>query len=76
MAFNLTMMIPFILVAVVIISTNYDVVSIGPVHILVTLQPFIVPFGISGLTTAGGDFRGSLLQFCNLAVSAFLYTIF
>jgi cellobiose PTS system EIIC component len=37
------------------------------------LQPFTVPVGISGFVATGGDFRGSLLQFFDLAVSAIIY---
>src|SRR5690349_19934486 len=69
-------MISFILVPLVIASINYDVVSIGLVHIPVILQPFTVPVGVSGFVATGGDFRGSLLQFCYLPVSALLYDPF
>jgi len=37
------------------------------------LQPFTVPLGISGFVTTGGDIRGSLLQFFDLAISALIY---
>lgn len=37
------------------------------------MQPFTVPVGISGFVATGGDFRGSLLQFFDLAVSALIY---
>ena len=39
----------------------------------VVLQPFTVPVGISGFVATGGDIRGSLLQFFDLAVSALIY---
>jgi hypothetical protein len=61
MVLHLIMMIPFILVAVVIISIYYDVVSIGLAHVAVVLQPFTIPIGVSGFVTISGDFRGSLV---------------
>ena len=66
-------MIPFVLVPVIIVTINYIAFSIGLVHVPVVLQPFTVPVGISGFVATGGDFRGSLLQFFDLAVSALLY---
>ena len=73
MALNPIMMIPFVLVPVIIVTINYIAFSIGLVHVPVVLQPFTVPVGISGFVATGGDFRGSLLQFFDLAVSALLY---
>ena len=73
MALNPVMMIPFVLVPVVIVTINYIVFAIGLVHVPVVLQPFTVPVGISGFVASGGDIRGSLLQFFDLAVSAILY---
>ena len=32
-----------------------------------------VPLGVSGFIATGGDFKGSLLQFFDLAVSALIY---
>jgi cellobiose PTS system EIIC component len=72
MVLHLLIMIPFILVPVVIVSINYDVVSIGQVHIPIVLQPFTVPVGVSSFIATRGDFRGSFLQVCDLAVSALL----
>ncbi len=40
------------------------------IHVPVIMQPFTVPLGVSGFFATGGDFRGSLLQFFDLAVSA------
>jgi PTS system cellobiose-specific IIC component len=73
MALNPFMMIPFVFVFVVIVTINYVVFSIGLVHVPVVLQPFTVPLGVSGFVATGGDFRGSLLQFFDLAVSALIY---
>ncbi len=73
MALNPIMMIPFVLVPVIIVTINYIAFSIGLVHVPVVLQPFTVPIGISGFVATGGDFRGSLLQFFDFAVSALLY---
>ena len=73
MALNPVMMIPFIMVPVTIVTINYFVFSIGLVHVPVVMQPFTVPVGISGFVATGGDFRGSLLQFFDLAVSALIY---
>jgi len=73
MAHNPVMMIPFIMVPVTIVTINYFVFSIGLVHVPVVMQPFTVPVGISGFVATGGDFRGSLLQFFDLAVSALIY---
>jgi cellobiose PTS system EIIC component len=73
MALNPIMMIPFVLVPVIIVTINYIAFSTGLVHVPVVLQPFTVPIGISGFVATGGDFRGSLLQFFDLAVSALLY---
>ena len=70
MALNPVMMIPFVLVPVVIVTINYVVFSLGLVHVPVIMQPFTVPLGVSGFFATGGDFRGSLLQFFDLAVSA------
>lgn len=72
MALNPFMMIPFVFVFVVIVTINYVVFSIGLVHVPVVLQPFTVPLGVSGFV-ATGDFRGSLSQFFDLAVSALIY---
>ncbi len=72
MALNPVMMIPFIMVPVTIVTINYFVFSIGLVHVPVVMQPFTVPVGISGFVATGGDFRGSLLQFFDLAVSALM----
>ncbi len=73
MALNPIMMIPFVLAPVIIVTINYIAFSIGLVHVPVVLQPFTVPIGISGFVATGGDFRGSLLQFFDFAVSALLY---
>jgi cellobiose PTS system EIIC component len=73
LALNAIMMIPFVFVPVVIVTINYVVFSIGLVHVPVVLQPFTIPLGVSGFVATGGDFRGSLLQFFDLAVSALIY---
>ena len=73
MALNPVMMIPFVLVPVVIVTINYVVFSLGLVHVPVIMQPFTIPLGVSGFFATGGDFRGSLLQFFDLAVSALIY---
>jgi len=73
MALNPLMMIPFVLVPVTIVTINYIVFALGLVHVPVIMQPFTVPLGISGFFATGGDVRGSLLQFFDLAVSAVLY---
>lgn len=73
MALNPLMMIPFVLVPVTIVTINYVVFAFGLVHVPVVLQPFTVPVGISGFVASGGDIRGSLLQFFDLAVSALIY---
>lgn len=73
MALNPIMMIPFVFVPVVIVTINYLAFSFGLVHVPVVMQPFTVPVGISGFVATGGDIHGSLLQFFDLAVSAFLY---
>jgi cellobiose PTS system EIIC component len=66
-------MIPFVLVPCLIVTINYVVFTIGWVHVPVVIQPFTVPIGISGFIASGGDIRGSLLQFGDLALSALLY---
>jgi cellobiose PTS system EIIC component len=73
MALNPIMMIPFVLVPVIIVTINYFVFYVGLVHVPVVIQPFTVPLGISGFIATGGDFKGSLLQFFDLAVSAIIY---
>ncbi len=73
MALNPLMMIPFVLVPVIIVTINYLVFSLGLVHVPVVIQPFTVPLGISGFVATGGDIRGSILQFFDLAVSALIY---
>lgn len=73
MALNPLMMIPFIIVPVIIVTANYLAFALGLVHVPVVMQPFTVPVGISGFIATGGDIRGSLLQFVNLAISALLY---
>jgi PTS system cellobiose-specific IIC component len=73
MVLNPIMMIPFVLVPVLIVTINYLVFSFGLVHVPVVMQPFTVPIGLSGFIATGGDIRGSLLQFFDLAVSAVLY---
>ncbi len=61
------------LVPVTIVTINYLVFALGLTHVPVVLQPFTVPLGVSGFVATGGDVRGSLLQFFDLAVSALLY---
>jgi len=73
MALNPLMMIPFVLVPVTIVTINYIVFAVGLVHVPVVLQPFTVPVGVSGFVASGGDIKGSLLQFFDLAVSAIIY---
>src|SRR5947209_6791553 len=73
MTLNPIMMIPFVLVPCLIVTINYIVFSIGWVHVPVVIQPFTVPLGISGFIASGGDIRGSLLQFFDLAISAAIY---
>ncbi|MDQ2714394.1 MAG: PTS transporter subunit EIIC [Chloroflexota bacterium] len=73
MALNPVMIIPFVLVPVTIVTINYVAFSSGLVHVPVIIQPFTVPIGVSGFLATGGDIRGSLLQFFDLAVSAVLY---
>ena len=73
MVLNPLMMIPFVLVPVIIVTINYFAFSVGLVHVPVVMQPFTVPLGISGFVATGGDIRGSLLQFFDLAVSAVIY---
>jgi len=73
MALNPVMMIPFILVPVTIVTINYVVFSFGWVHVPIVIQPFTVPLGVSGFVATGGDFKGGLLQFFDLAVSALIY---
>jgi PTS system cellobiose-specific IIC component len=73
MVLNPIMMIPFVLVPVVIVSINYVVFAVGLVHVPVVIQPFTVPVGISGFIATGGDIRGSVLQFFDLAIAFGLY---
>ena len=73
MALNPLMMIPFVLVPVTIVTINYFVFAVGMIHVPIVIQPFTVPLGISGFVATGGDVRGSLLQFFDLAVSALIY---
>src|SRR5947209_5836707 len=73
MALNPLMMIPFVLVPVTIVTINYFVFAVGLVHVPIVIQPFTVPLGISGFVATGGDIKGSLLQFFDLAVSALIY---
>lgn len=61
------------LVPVIIVTINYIVFSLGLVHVPVVIQPFTVPLGISGFIATGGDWKGSLLQFFDLAISAAIY---
>jgi hypothetical protein len=58
---------------VIIVAINYIVFSFGWMHAPIVIQPFTVPFGVSGFIATGGDFRGSLRQLCELAVSALIY---
>ena len=73
MMLNPIMMIPFVLVPVIIVTLNYIVFTLGLVHVPLIIQPFTVPIGLSGFISTGGDLRGSLLQFFDLALSAALY---
>jgi cellobiose PTS system EIIC component len=73
MVLNPIMMIPFVLVPVTIVTINYIVFATNLVHIPIVIQPFTVPLGVSGFIASGGDFKGSLLQFFDLAVSALIY---
>jgi PTS system cellobiose-specific IIC component len=73
MALNPIMMIPFVFVPVIIVTINYIAFATHLVHVPVVMQPFTVPIGISGFIASGGDIRGSMLQFFDLAISALLY---
>jgi cellobiose PTS system EIIC component len=73
MALNPLMILPFLLVPVIIVTINYFVFAVGLVHVPIVIQPFTVPLGISGFVATGGDIRGSILQFFDLAVSALIY---
>ncbi len=73
MVLNPIMMVPFVCVPVIIVTINYIVFAIHLVHVPVVIQPFTVPIGISGFIASGGDIRGSILQICDLAISALLY---
>lgn len=73
MMLNPIMMIPFILVPVLIVTINYVVFYFGLVHVPIVIQPFTVPLGISGFVATGGDIKGSLLQFFDLALAAIIY---
>ena len=73
MTLNPIMMIPFVGVPVVIVTINYVAFALHVVHVPIVMQPFTVPIGISGFLATGGDIRGSILQFFDLAVSALLY---
>ncbi len=73
MVLNPIMMIPFVLVPVLIVTINYAVFAFGWVHVPIVIQPFTMPLGVSGFLATGGDIRGSVLQFFDLAVSALIY---
>jgi len=73
MVLNPIMMIPFVLVPVLIVTINYAVFAFGWVHVPIVIQPFTMPLGVSGFLATGGDIRGSVLQFFDLAVSALVY---
>jgi PTS system cellobiose-specific IIC component len=73
MMLNPIMMIPFVLVPVTIVTINYLVFAFNLVHVPVVIQPFTVPIGLSGFVATGGDIRGSVLQFFDLAVAAIMY---
>jgi PTS system cellobiose-specific IIC component len=73
MMLNPIMMIPFIFVPLIIVTINYVAFSLNLVHVPIVMQPFTVPVGIGGFIATGGDIRGSILQFFDLAVSALLY---
>lgn len=73
MVLNPIMMIPFVCVPVLIVTINYVVFALNWVHVPIVIQPFTVPLGVSGFLATGGDIRGSILQFFDLAVSALLY---
>ena len=73
MVLNPIMMIPFVVAPVTIVTINYVAFASGLVHVPMVIQPFTVPVGISGFVATGGDIKGSLLQFFDLAVSALIY---
>jgi len=73
MVLNPIMMIPFVCVPMLIVTINYVVFALNWVHVPIVMQPFTVPIGVSGFLATGGDIRGSILQFFDLAVSALLY---
>src|SRR5579871_2570413 len=73
MMLNPIMMIPFVLVPCLLVTINYIAFSSDLIHVPIVIQPFTVPVGISGFVATGGDIRGSILQFFDLAVSAILY---
>jgi len=73
MVLNPIMMLPFVFVPVVIVTINYAVFALHWVHIPIVMQPFTVPVGVSGFLATGGDIKGSILQFFDIAVSALLY---
>jgi cellobiose PTS system EIIC component len=73
MVLNPIMIVPFVMVPLLIVTINYLAFTFGLVHVPVVIQPFTVPIGLSGFIATGGDIRGSLLQFFDLAISAVLY---
>ena len=73
MVLNPIMMIPFVVAPLTIVTINYVAFASGLVHVPMVIQPFTVPVGISGFVATGGDIKGSLLQFFDLAVSALIY---
>jgi PTS system cellobiose-specific IIC component len=66
------MMLPFIVVPVLIVTINYVVFSIAGTctGCITTLSG---PFGVDGFVATGEGFRGSLVQFFDLAVPAPIY---
>lgn len=71
--YNPYLMIPFIVTPIVNVTISYFSASVGLVNKIISGIPWISPVGAGAFLGTGGDFRGVLIAFINLAVSILIY---
>src|SRR5699024_907147 len=74
--FNLSMMIPFVLLPIIQTLIAYFATAVGLVSKTVVLVPWITPPIISGYLATAGDWRASVLQLFLLALGVVIYLPF
>lgn len=71
--YNPYLMIPFIVTPIINVTISYFSASVDLVNKIISGIPWISPVGVGAFLGTGGDFRGVLIAFINLAVSILIY---